>query len=319
MYRAYTRALAGEMRGRSLVASAWDLAQDDLALQTLLRSDDARDVRLGLDLLPGMASLGSTEALKQASEHRDPEVRLLALVGLAADGNAQAAAQAATLATDLCRSEDPAARRAAASALGPRRIVTAGESMLIGLLDDHDPIVQAGALDAVIPADAGEQEVVRRVVAALEQPRIAGPATAALGRLGSAAIPLLVAALARPGASRRPPLLRAAAKAATEHGFAVIEPALRNGDRVVVLTALEALDAAGAVAVPPNLLADVYRDAVAHAARALAAQTSLVGSDVSLRRALEDETDLARRLVIAVLALRHGEGIRDAVRVVEGA
>jgi hypothetical protein len=157
------------------------------------------------------------------------------------------------------------------------------------------------------------------VVAALEQPRIAGPATAALGRLGSAAIPLLVAALARPGASRRPPLLRAAAKAATEHGFAVIEPALRDGDRVVVLTALEALDAAGAVAVPPNLLAEVYRDAVAHAARALAAQTSLVGSDVSLRRALEDETDLARRLVIAVLALRHGEGIRDAVRVVEGA
>ena len=127
MYRSYTRALADEMRRRSLVASAYDVAEDDVALQALLRSDDARDVRLGLDLLPGIASLASTEALRQASEHADPEVRLRALVQLAADGDAQAAAEAAALATDLAHSADPAERRAAASALGPRRIVTAGQ------------------------------------------------------------------------------------------------------------------------------------------------------------------------------------------------
>jgi hypothetical protein len=40
---------------------------------------------------------------------------------------------------------------------------------------------------------------------------------------------------------------------------------------------------------------------------------------VSLRRALDDEIDLARRLVVAVLSVRHGERVRDAVRVVDRA
>ena len=211
MYRSYTRALADEMRRRSLVASAYDVAEDDAALQALLRSDDARDVRLGLDLLPGVASPASAGALRQASEHADPEVRMRALVQLAAGGDAQAAAEAAALAGDLARSADPAERRAAAAALGSRGIVTAGQSMLIALLDDPDPTVRAAALDAVVPEDAGEPEVVRRVVAALEEPRTAGSATAALRRLGDSAVPLLAAALARDGASRRPPLIRAAA------------------------------------------------------------------------------------------------------------
>ena len=320
MYRSYTRALADEMRRRSLVASAHDVAEDDAALQALLRSDDARDVRLGLDLLPGIAPPASTGALRQASEHADSEVRLRALVQLAAGGDAQAAGEAAALATELARSADPAERRAAASALGPRRIVTDGQDMLIGLLDDPNPMVRAAALDSVVPADAGEQEVVRRVVAALEVPRTAGSATAAVRRLGGSAVPLLAAALARHGASRRPPLVRAAANAAAEHGLAVIEPALRDRDRVVVLAALDALDAAdGAGVVTSDLLDDVFDDAAAHASRALTARVSLAASDGSLRRALEDESDLARRLVIAVLALRHGDRVRDAVRVADRA
>ena len=320
MYRSYRRALADEMRRRSLVTRPDDVAEDDVALQALLRSDDARDVRLGLDLLPGIASPASTGALQQASEHADPQVRLRALVQLAAGGDAQAAAEAAALATELARSADPAERRAAASALGSRRIVTNGQNMLIALLDDPDPTVRAAALDSVVPADAGEQEVVRRVVAALEEPRTAGSATAAVRRLGDSAVPLLAAALARDGESRRPPLIRAAATAATEHGLAVIEPALRDRDRVVVLAALEALDAADGIGVvPPDLLDAVFDDAAAHASRALTARVSLVPSDGSLRRALEDESDLARRLVIAVLALRHGDRVRDAVRVVDRA
>jgi hypothetical protein len=115
-------------------------------------------------------------------------------------------------------------------------------------------------------------------------------------------------------------LVRAAADAATEHGLAVIEPALRDRDRVVVLAALDALEVAhGAAVVSPDLLGDVFQDAAAHAARALAARTSLAASDESLGRALDDETDLARRLVIAVLALRYGDRVREAVRVVDGA
>jgi hypothetical protein len=320
MYRAYTRALADEMRRRSLGAGTHDVAEDDAALQALLRSDDARDVRLGLDLLPDVVSTASAGALRQASDHADPEVRVRALLQLAVGGDAAAAAAASTLASDLALSPDPADRRAAAVALGSRDVVTTRPSMVIALLHDPDPAVRAAALDAVVPDDAGEPEVVRRVVAALDEPRVAGSATAALRRLGDPAVPLLAAALAHDGAPRRPPLIRAAANAAAQHGLAVIEPALHDGDRVVVLSALEALEAVeGAGLVPPDLLDEVFHDAAAHAARALAAHTSLAASDGPLRRALEDETDLARRLVIAVLAFRHGDRVRDAVRVVEGA
>jgi hypothetical protein len=319
MYRAYTRALADEMKRRSLDATAYEVAEDDAALQALLRSDDARDVRLGLDLLPGVGTAVSAAALRDASEHADPDVRVRALMQLAAGGDAGAGASASALAGELALSADPAHRRAAAAVLASRNVATT-RNMLITLLDDTDPTVRAAALDAVMPDDAGEYEVVRRVVAALEEPRTAGRATVALRGLGDSAVPLLAAAIARDGVPRRPPLLRAAANAAAEHGIAVIEPALHDRDRVVVLAALDALGAADdAVAVPPGLLDDVFHDAAAHAARVLAARVSPAASDGPLRRALVDESDLARRLVIAVLALRHGDGVREAVRVVDGA
>jgi hypothetical protein len=319
MYRSYTRALADEMRRRSL-AGPYDLAEGDAELQSLLRSDDARDVRLALDLLPGVTSAASAEALREASHHEDRDVRVRALVQLAAGGDARAGSEAGALAAELALSPDAADRRAAAAALSSRDVVPTAGRMLVALLDDADQTVRAAALDAVVPEDGAEQEVVRRVVEALEEPRTAGSATAAVGRLGNTAVPLLTAALARDRAVRRPPLIRAAANAAAEHGLPVIEPALRDRDRVVVLAALDALDAADAAAVvPADLLDQVFDDAAAHAARALAVRMSLATSDGSLRRALEDETDLARSLVVAVLALRHGDRVRDAVRVVDGA
>ena len=70
---------------------------------------------------------------------------------------------------------------------------------------------------------------------------------------------------------------------------------------------------------PPDILDDVFRDAAAHAARALAARTSLDADLGSLRRALDDEVELARRLVIAVLSLRYGDRVRAAIRVVDHA
>jgi hypothetical protein len=320
MYRSYTRALGDEMRRRSLGAEGLEVAEDDAALQALLASDDARDVRLGLDLLPGVVSPASVGALRQASDHADPEVRVRALVQLAAGGDAAAADAAAALVRELAHSADSADRRAAAVALGSRGVVAADQSMLSGLLDDGDPTVRAAALDAVVPEDAADHEIVAFVVAAVEGPRTAGNAIAALRRLGDPAVPLLGDAFARPGATKRRPLIRAAATAATEHGLAVIEPALHDPDRVVLLTALDALDAAGGGGVvPPDLLEDVFQDAAAYAARALAARTSLAARNGSLERALDDEIDLARSLVIAVLALRHGDRVRDAVRVVDGA
>ena len=57
VYRSYTRSLADEMRRRSLSSLELDVAEDDAgAVRGLLRSDDVRDVQLGLDLLAGVSS-----------------------------------------------------------------------------------------------------------------------------------------------------------------------------------------------------------------------------------------------------------------------
>ena len=317
VYRSYKRALADEMRRRSLLTSGFDLPDEEAAVRTLLRSEDTRDVRLGLDLLAGVASPASTVELREVADHLDPEVRVRALVQLAAGGDTRAATEVAALVDDFSHSADPTDRRAAAAALGSRDVFAADPGVLVALLDDRDPTVRAAALAAVVPEDAARPEVVRRVVGAVEEPRTSGPATLALRRLGDSAVPLLGAALARDG-PRRASLVRAAAATAREHGIAVIAPALDDPDRAVVLAALDALDAAGAGdVVPPDILDHVFRDAATHAARALTARASLDAQAGSLRRALDDELELARRLVIAVLALRHGDRVRAAVRVVD--
>jgi hypothetical protein len=320
VYRSYTRALADEMRRRALGPSPLHIGEEDAAVRALLRSDDARDVRLGLDLLAGAVSPAAASELRQVALHADPEVRVRPLVVLASNGDTRAAADLAALVDDLARSAAPADRRAAATALGARATVAADARFLVALLDDPDPTVRAAALDAVGPEEACAPEVVERVVAAIQSPRTTGNATAALRRLGNSAVPLLSAAVARNGAARRAPLLRAAAGAAREHGMDVIAPALDDPDRAVVLTALDALDAAeGGDLIPPGLLDAVFRDAAAHAARALEARAALDVRDGPLRRALDDEIELARRLVVAVLALRHGDRVRAAVRVVDHA
>ena len=318
VYRSYTHGLAEEVRRRALAATDFGVTGDEPAVRALLRSDDARDVRLGLDMLAGVASPAAEVELRTLAEHSTPEVRVRALGQLAATGDTRAAADLASLAGGLARSADAGDRRAAATAFGRRGVVAADRGVLVALLDDPDPSVRAAALDGVAPADAVDPEVVRHVVAAVEEARTAGRATAALGRLGDAAVPVLGAALARDGAPRSTSLVRAAAVAAAEHGVWIVAPALDDPDRGVVLAALDALDAAGGRGlVAPDVLDGLFDDAAALAARALAAREALAEQDGPLTRALDDEVELARRLVIAVLALRHGDRIREAVRVVD--
>ena len=253
MYRSYTRSLADEMRRRSLVERGFEVAEDDAALQALLGSDDARDVRLGLDLLPGVVVGCSTGALREMAEHADPEVRMRALVQLAAGGDAGAPRR-----RQRSRPTSPAPPTPSSGARRCPPSVRGGSStsadMLLGLLDDRDPTVRAAALDGVIPEDAVAPELVRRVVAALEEPRLAGARRRRFG--GSATRPSPSSPRRSPATEPRDALLcPRGGDAATEHGLAVIEPALDDRDRVVVLAALDALDAAGgADVVPPDIL-----------------------------------------------------------------
>ena len=117
VYRSYTRSLADEMRRRSLSSLELDVAEDDAgAVRALLRSDDARDVRLGLDLLAGVSSPAPDFELRQIAEHADPEVRMRALALLAAHGDERASADVAVIVRDLAASDDAVERRAAAAA-----------------------------------------------------------------------------------------------------------------------------------------------------------------------------------------------------------
>lgn len=321
VYRSYATQLAVEMRRPPLVAGELDLSAvgDAAAVRALLGSDDARDVRLGLDLLAGVASPAAETELRQLAEHADAHVRLRALGQLGADGDAGAAADAAALAQELARSQDPSDRRAAAAALAWRGTAAADPQALLTLLADPDWSVRAAALDAVATADSAEPTIIGRVVEAAGDPRLVGRAAAALRRLGPAAAPALANALADED-RRQPSLVRAAAATAAENGFEVVAPAFADPDRTVVLGALEALAAAdGGDVVPREALDDVLRDARMLAECTLAALRALGDGAGPLARALEDEMDLARRLVLAALTLRHGDRVREAARVVEHA
>jgi hypothetical protein len=321
VYRSYTQSLGEEMQRRSLASAELDIADDDAAaLRALLRSDDTRDVRLGLDLLAGVVSPATDVEIRELAEHADPELRMRALALLAAHGDEHAAAAAAGVVRNLAYSDDAHERRAAAAAFETRGIAGDDLAPLADLLLDGDPTVRAAALDAVAPADAVDPELVRRVVSALDEPHLAGTAGSAVRRLGPAAVPYVAAALADNSRPRRASLVRAAAALAAEQGAEVIEPALEDSDRTLVLAAFEALDAAGGGALVPSSLVDAtFADAADLAARAYAARGAVGGADGSLVRALDDEIDLARRLVIAALGVRYGDRVREAVRVVEHA
>ncbi len=317
VYRSYTHALADEVRRSPLPVIDLGVA-GSADVRALLRSEDARDIRLGMDLLAGVSSPVLEVELRRVAAHSNPEVRVRALGALAESGDDLAATEATSLARELARSDDPASRRAAATAFAWRDAVEVDRALLASLLDDPDLSVRAAALDAVAPDDATDSEIVHRVVAAIRVARIAGRATAALGRLGEAAVAPLGAEVARGDVPRSVSLVRAAAAMTPSHGVWIVQPALDDPDRVVVLAALDALDAAqGGERLEPGMLEPILLDSAALAERAFAARAALTDHDTSLVRALDDEIDLARRLVIAVLGLRHGDRIRAAMRVVD--
>ncbi len=289
VYRSYTRSLADELRRRSSLAGdvAISAEEDVAAVQALLRSDDARDVRIGLDLLAGvvLAGIGG-----RASPAR----------GARGSGGSCPSAGAAR--------SDRARRRPRGAGCAPRRSrpVGTGRGARCGR--------------------AGRRRAIRRSCAASSQPssrwthRGQGDRCALAARRRRGPDPRRRSSNATP---RRPPARRSCARPRPqrlEHGVAVVAPALDHPDRAVVLTALDALDAARRpgrrpLGRPGRASSTTPRALAAHA---LAARARRFAEDETpLARALDDEIELARRLVIAVLALRYGDRVREAVRAIE--
>ena len=242
-----------------------------------------------------------------------------ALVHLAAGGDARGGRRRPALARDLADSADPAGRRGAAAALGRRGIVPP-----CGLLDRRfsmTPSLRCAPRRSTPspPDDAAEPEIVERVVAALGEAR-----TAAAPRRrshGSAtqrcrSSPPHSPAMAR----RRPPLVRAAAAAAADHGISRHRPGAgrsRPGRSYSPRSTRSMRPAAAGIVPPERPRRRVRRRGRARGPRVRCPDHPRRIRTGPLSRALEDETELARRLVVAVLALRHGDRVREAVRVVD--
>ena len=219
VYRAYVSALAGEMLRPSAQAPDLDAAAAEsvVAMRSLLRSADTRDVRLGLDLLSSVEGAGQLVELRHLTEHADPAVRLLALTRLAGAADERAARDGAALLRTLAVSSEPADRKAAAGALAAGGLVNADRRALATLLTNTDPSVRATALDALGPDDRDDAELVLLAVRAACEPRVAGRATDALRRLGGTTVVPLTTAVAQ-GLPYRSSLVRAAAAVAAGPG-----------------------------------------------------------------------------------------------------
>ena len=310
--RAYRRSLASTLQRRLLADNVLDLdeAAEAAALRSLLLSDEGGDVRLGLELGAGQTSPAVAAEIERLADDARPAVRLGALARLAELG----ALTGGRLSNEIpaaALSADPADRRAAAGALG---VAGGDRTLLLRLLVDQDPTVRVAALSSVRPDDGA---AVDPVVAALGDTETAAAAGRALRRLGPAAAPAVATALAAdstptPTALR---LVRVCGVLDDEPARIVLQNRLDDADRVVSLAALDALRGATVDKSLAAALDRVLQDGAAHAARALAARRSLdVRPDDPLGRALADEVDLARRRVVAALAVAHGLEASNAVQ-----
>ena len=215
------------MRHRSLVAGAVSTSpRTKHAVRALLRSDDARDVRLGLDLLAGLASPASGAELRQLANHADPEVRVRALVQLASSGDADARRGARR-----ARRRSRPFRRTLPTggpppfALGTRDVVADDRRVLIGLLDDPTGRCAPPRSMPWRPRTAPTNRVVRHVVAAIGEPRTAGQRRPTrCERLGEPAVPFLGRCARRRRMARRPCLVRAAAERAASTAWRSSRP-----------------------------------------------------------------------------------------------
>jgi HEAT repeat protein len=289
LYRAYGPALVHALQRRPLLVPIADLnasAEDEVAARDLLSSPDARATRLGLDMLTAMSSPAVSVELDELTRDPRPEIRLSALAALSGSG------------------DESASRRLA--------------DEVAGLLDDEDLAVRCAALDSVHSTHAF---AVRPAIAALREPRSAGAAAGAVGRLGDAILPALADLLESAGQSA-PSVTMRLVRAATTRSSArdeILRGHVVHPDRELALAVTERLiapepaDGATAIALDAVLIDDAR-----HAARILAAVAALDAAaaaagaanppkaDEPLRRALGDEHDLVGRKVKADVLARHG-------------
>jgi hypothetical protein len=311
LYREYGSALVRALSRRPTLDGEWAIDfhdPDEAAAMAFLASGDDREVRLGLEALTAMASPALGAELERLVDDPRPEIRLAALVRLAASGDPSARQQLRAEATADGASTDPAARVRAAQALGA--LETSDRAAGTYLLFDPDPRVRSAAIEAV---RAGDLHAIGPVIAALGEPRTRALAAGAMERLGKSVAPAVTEVLdaaecpAPPLAGR---VVRAARIAAPELAHEMLDRYVGHRDREFGCTVLERLVMPSPA--PQSLAAELDRmllDDAHHAARiagAIVACAEITPQGSVLHRALSDELDLIRSRVAAGRLVRHG-------------
>src|SRR5262249_20173475 len=153
LYRDYARSIVAAFRRRLLTDVAPDLTGEEstAAVQRLVASNDGRDVRLGLDLLAGSALPAERTELARLAADTRPDVRVPALVRLAAEGDEGAVARLGADIDTLARSADAGEREIAAQALAAP--LALDRAALAAGVSDAEPVVGAAALAVVRAGD----------------------------------------------------------------------------------------------------------------------------------------------------------------------
>ena len=307
------------------------VATDRSAAERLLRSPDPRSARLGIELLASMPGPPAPELALLARDSRT-EVRLAALVALAAVGDRGAQERLGTEVAAAARSPEAAVR--AASAHAADALDDSDRCPVVArLLADPSPGVRTAALEAV---HEGDRSLVDAVLAAVDDADTWVASRAALGRLGDVALgaveqALRAAALDEAGsaASRRAARLVRAVSAGTGAADALLLRWAGHHDRGLGLVVLGRLSRAVATSSEGRAVLDeVLADDLAHAVRVLGHLVALdaarlpratsapvgppvVEGDDPLRAALADELVLVRERVLAGAVARRGGDVLE--------
>jgi hypothetical protein len=317
LYRAYGPALVDALRRRRLLDPDAELeatVEDAGIARQLFVSGDARSARLGLELASTLDAPAIAAELVGLADDPRPDVRLAALAGLTATGDAAAKGRLAAEVRAAATSTDAAMRRHGATVMGVLdRVDREANAML---LDDDAIAVRTAALDSIQPGDAF---AVVPAVRALDDPRSATSAMAAIGRLGDAAVPSLAKLLESVDPTEMPSAARMVRAVTTPSAARddVLRRHVGHRDRELGLLVMDRL--AGPGPSPPataEALDSVLHDDLEHAARILGAIVAfsadhegpegLDGRHALLRRALDDELILVQERVVAGRVARHG-------------
>jgi len=289
-------------------------------VENMLQTDpDPAPRAAALRALCALSEAEAVERVRPYLESPEAEMRLGALVGLLRYGGIPGILAAGQRLTQLAASAASADRLLVAQVIDEVG-QPAFYQPLLALLRDSDPVVRQAALTAA--GHLGRARLLPDVAANLSHPETRSAAMNALVAYGPTALPLIESALANPAAFDPPTparLVRACGQIGGEAASAILVRHLQEPDpelRTLIFAALNACAFKGSGPQTTQIEQALQREA----GLSLQLLTSLQAipaepATQALRRALQDELNLARQRLFRLLAFLYDqEAILRAAR-----